>query len=174
MPEQAKHNNKVWTGMHDSQAAAKPGGIAAVSEGVVLYELDDEPLAESKPRQPGSASRIGFPVLGNFDSFSTLAWKAHVENPSVFCITPARLCNAAAGADNYSPPHHRLTFLRALAEDQDRRSSEAWPREQQRHRAWFSTLNEAYVKARSSRHYLITEEALALVGRADGGGPRMC
>ena len=70
--------------MHDSQAAAKPGGIAAVSEGVVLYELDDEPLAESKPRQPGSASRIGFPVLGNFDSFSTLAWKSACGKPQRF------------------------------------------------------------------------------------------
>jgi hypothetical protein len=42
--------------MHDSQAAAKPGGIAAVSEGVgvVLYELDDEPLAESSRGSQGA------------------------------------------------------------------------------------------------------------------------
>lgn len=65
---------------------------------------------------------------------------------------------------NYSPPSHKLTFLRALAEDQDRRLSEAWPREQQRHRAWFNTLNEAYVKARYSNHYLISEEALVWLG----------
>lgn len=61
---------------------------------------------------------------------------------------------------NYSPPSHKLTFLRSLAEDQDRRLLEAWPREQQRHRAWFNTLNEAYVKARYSKHFLISEEAL--------------
>ena len=65
---------------------------------------------------------------------------------------------------NYSPPSHKLTFLRSLAEDQDRRLSEAWPREQRRHRAWFNTLNEAYVKARYSRHYVISEEALAWLG----------
>ncbi|OWK20008.1 hypothetical protein AJ88_35355 [Mesorhizobium amorphae CCBAU 01583] len=65
---------------------------------------------------------------------------------------------------NYSPPSHKLTFLRALAKDQDRRLFEAWPREQQRHRAWFNTLNEAYVKARYSKHYLISEEALVWLG----------
>ncbi|TPM24260.1 HEPN domain-containing protein [Mesorhizobium sp. B2-3-5] len=65
---------------------------------------------------------------------------------------------------NYSPPSHKLTFLRALAEDQDRRLFEAWPREQQRYRAWFNTLNEGYVKARYSKHYEIGEEALAWLG----------
>lgn len=65
---------------------------------------------------------------------------------------------------NYSPLSHKLTFLRALAEDQDRRLFEAWPGEQQRHRAWFNTLNEAYVKARYSMHYQITEEALVWLG----------
>jgi hypothetical protein len=47
---------------------------------------------------------------------------------------------------NYSPPSHKLTFLRALAEEQDRRLAEAWPRDQQRYRAWFNTLNEASSK----------------------------
>ena len=65
---------------------------------------------------------------------------------------------------NYSPPSHKLTFLRALAENQDRRLSEAWPRDQQRYRAWFNTLNEAYVKARYSKHYVIGEEALVWLG----------
>jgi HEPN domain-containing protein len=70
---------------------------------------------------------------------------------------------------NYSPPSHKLTFLRALAEDQDRRLAEAWPREQQRHRAWFNTLNEAYVKARYSKHYVIGEEALVWLGERTAG-----
>ncbi len=81
-------------------------------DGIVLYELDDEPLAEP----------------------------------------------------NYSPPSHKLTFLRALAEERDRQLAEAWPRDQQRYRAWFNTLNEAYVKARYSKHYAISEEALTWLG----------
>ncbi|RVI55761.1 HEPN domain-containing protein [Sinorhizobium meliloti] len=38
---------------------------------------------------------------------------------------------------NSSPPSHNLTFLRGLAEDQDRRLVEAWPRDQRRHMAWY-------------------------------------
>lgn len=38
--------------------------------------------------------------------------------------------------------------------------TEAFPRDQHRERAWFNTLNEAYVKARYSKHFEISEEAL--------------
>ncbi len=69
---------------------------------------------------------------------------------------------------NYSPPSHNLKFLRGLTEDQDRRLIEAWPREQHRFTAWYNILNEAYVKARYSKHFEITEEALSwLLERTD-------
>ncbi|WP_434122443.1 HEPN domain-containing protein [Sinorhizobium meliloti] len=61
---------------------------------------------------------------------------------------------------NYSPPSHNLKFLRGLAEDHERRLIEALPREQHRFTAWYNILNEAYVKARYSQHFEITEEAL--------------
>ncbi|MGO8081361.1 HEPN domain-containing protein [Rhizobium leguminosarum] len=61
---------------------------------------------------------------------------------------------------NYGPPSHNIKFLRSLAEEQDRRLADAFPRDQHRERAWFNTLNEAYVKARYSKHFDITEEAL--------------
>ena len=65
---------------------------------------------------------------------------------------------------NYGPPSHNLNFLRTIAEGRDRRLSEAWPRDQQRFRAWFNTINEAYVKARYSEYYEISEEALLWLG----------
>ncbi len=52
-----------------------------------------------------------------------------------------------------------------MAEACDRRLAQAWPRDQQRHRAWFNTINEAYVKARYSEHYEISEEALNWLGQ---------
>jgi hypothetical protein len=61
---------------------------------------------------------------------------------------------------NYSPPSHNLKFLRGLAEDRDQRLVEAWPRDQHRYAAWYNILNEAYVKARYSKHFEITEEGL--------------
>ncbi|MBB6182050.1 hypothetical protein HNQ75_004039 [Rhizobium flavum] len=65
---------------------------------------------------------------------------------------------------NYAPPSHNIKFLRSLAEEQDRRLAEAFPRDQHRERAWFNTLNEAYVKARYSKHFEISEEALTWLG----------
>ncbi len=62
---------------------------------------------------------------------------------------------------NYGPPSHNIKFLRSLAEDQDQRLADAFPRDQHRERAWFNTINEAYVKARYSKHFEIGEEALA-------------
>ena len=61
---------------------------------------------------------------------------------------------------NYSPPSHNLKFLRGLAEDKDRRLVDVWPRDQHRYTAWYNVLNEAYVKARYSKHFVISEEAL--------------
>jgi len=61
---------------------------------------------------------------------------------------------------NYSPPSHNLKFLRGLAEDRDQRLIEAWPRDQHRFTAWYNILNEAYVKARYSKHFEITDEGL--------------
>ena len=70
--------------------------------------------------------------------------------------------------NNYSPPSHNLKFLRGLAEDLDRRLIEVWPRDQHRFAAWYNILNEAYVKARYSEHFEISDEALAwLIGRTE-------
>ncbi|MCG8504537.1 MAG: HEPN domain-containing protein [Sphingomonadales bacterium] len=60
----------------------------------------------------------------------------------------------------YGPPSHNIKFLRSLAEDQDRRLVEAWPRATKRHRANFELLKRAYVEARYSEHYTITTEQL--------------
>lgn len=61
---------------------------------------------------------------------------------------------------NYSPASHNLKFLRRLAEGQRNELAKAWPQDQQRYKAWFNIVNEAYVKARYSPHFDITEEAL--------------
>ena len=60
----------------------------------------------------------------------------------------------------YGPQTHNVKFLRSLAEDQDRRLVEAWPRTTKRHRTAFELLKRAYVEARYSEHYSITTEQL--------------
>lgn len=61
----------------------------------------------------------------------------------------------------YSGKAHNLAFLRKKAEAIDPRLSEAWPRETKFERRCFELLREAYVKARYSEHYRITDEELS-------------
>ncbi|MER9328649.1 HEPN domain-containing protein [Mesorhizobium sp. M0488] len=139
-------------------------------EGIVLYELDDEPLAEPKPQSPADALKLALehfhnrmPMSANFHRLSAIALSGGMLKESAFLLHQPiehTYSTLLLVLTNYSPPSHKLSFLRALAEDHDRRLSGAWPREQQRHRAWLNTLNEAYVKARYSKHYEISEEAL--------------
>jgi len=64
----------------------------------------------------------------------------------------------------YSPHVHNLGFLRTQAERIDMRLVDAWPRELKADRSRFEKLKEAYVKARYSKHYRITEEELRWLG----------
>ncbi|RFB85496.1 nucleotidyltransferase [Rhizobium leguminosarum bv. trifolii] len=139
-------------------------------EGIVLYELDDEPLAEPKPLSPADRLRV---AKEHFDHRFRAASKFH---KGLMFYLGERDFNEAAflmhqsleqgyscillTLTNYGPPSHNIKFLRSLAEEQDRRLAEAFPRDQHRERAWFNTLNEAYVKARYSKHFEISEEAL--------------
>lgn len=143
-------------------------------EGIVLYELDDQPLAEPRVLTSSEALRVAkenfkdrFPFAqGLMDSI-----RLHTEKRR-YKIAAFELHQAIEHAystvlltlTNYGPPSHNLTFLRSLAEDQDHRLADVWPRDQHRYMAWFNTLNEAYVKARYSRYYEISEEALQWLG----------
>lgn len=61
----------------------------------------------------------------------------------------------------YTPHVHNLGFLRTQAERIDMRLVDAWPRETRADRSRFEKLKEAYVKARYSKHYPISEEELS-------------
>src|SRR3546814_17327020 len=64
----------------------------------------------------------------------------------------------------YTPHVHNLGFLRTQAERIDMRLVDAWPRELKVDRKHFEKLKEAYVKARYSKHYRISEEELRWLG----------
>jgi predicted nucleotidyltransferase len=143
-------------------------------EGIILYELDDEPLAEPQPLSPADRLRVakghfeersklsrtflkGFGFYLSEEELRVAAFELHQSLEQAYACVLLTLTN-------YGPPSHNIKFLRSLAEEQDRRLAEAFPRDQHRERAWFNTLNEAYVKARYSKHYEISEEALAWLG----------
>jgi predicted nucleotidyltransferase len=149
-------------------------------EGIILYELDDEPLAEPQELSPADRLRV---AREHYEQRSSEA--AAFLGTAWFQLGTSEMAGDAWGnlaafslhqsleqayscvlltLTNYGPPSHNIKFLRSLAEEQDRRLAEAFPRDQHRERAWFNTLNEAYVKARYSKHYEISVEALAWLG----------
>ncbi|MBW6424361.1 nucleotidyltransferase and HEPN domain-containing protein [Rhizobium sp. XQZ8] len=139
-------------------------------EGIVLYELEDEPLAEPKPLSAFDQLRVAethfaerMAAANEFLELANHACMKSFDKRAAFLLHQA-LEQAYAclllTLTNYGPPSHNIKFLRSLAEGQDRRLAEAFPRDQHRERAWFNTLNEAYVKARYSKHYEIGAEAL--------------
>lgn len=144
--------------------------VDILREGILLYELDDQPLAQPKRLSPSDALRVGREHFERVFRYSTsfakgarfylaegelnlAAFELHQSAESAYSSLLLTLTN-------YSPPSHNLKFLRGLAEGQDQRLVEAWPRDQHRFIAWYNTLNEAYVKARYAKHFEITEEAL--------------
>ncbi|WP_436047097.1 nucleotidyltransferase and HEPN domain-containing protein [Rhizobium leguminosarum] len=142
-------------------------------EGIVLYELDDEPLAEPEPLTLEDRLRLAtdhfqhrYTTAQNLNALADSAKHSSMINEAAFLmhqsLEQAYSC-VLLTLTNYGPPSHNIKFLRSLAEEQDRRLAEAFPRDQHKERAWFNTLNEAYVKARYSKHYEISEEALVWV-----------
>ncbi len=139
-------------------------------EGIVLYELDPEPLAQPGILNPEDAHRIAREYFddrlpharvfaktagylleeGDIKEATFILHQAIEQAYSTFLLVTT----------NYSPSSHNLKFLRRLSEGQRSELAKAWPQDQQRYKAWFKIVNEAYVKARYSPHFDITEEAL--------------
>jgi len=61
----------------------------------------------------------------------------------------------------YSPKSHRIKVLRSRAEEVDNRLIAAWPRDNRFSRRCFELLSRAYVEARYSSQYSISQEELA-------------
>ena len=61
---------------------------------------------------------------------------------------------------NYKPYSHNLTPLNSLAISQDERIAEVFPQENKIQRRRFQLLKNAYIDARYSEHYKITQEEL--------------
>lgn len=63
----------------------------------------------------------------------------------------------------YSPKSHNLIRLRNMTEPLEPRLRDVWPHETKFQKRCFELLRAAYVKARYSRHYRITDEELAFL-----------
>ena len=143
-------------------------------EGIVLYQSDDSELHEPKPKTPEQALAT---AREYFDEWYPSATRAHVNfeddlkrgwnKDAAFMLHQAveRLYHCLLLVCTFYTPHvHNIRFLRTQAERLDRRLVYVWPTDTRRDRARFEKLKAAYVKARYSKHYRISEEELTWLG----------
>ena len=148
--------------------------IDIAKDGIALYQSDPTDLPEPQPKTPAQALEM---AREYFDEWLPSANKRfdgakfHIERGNLkdaaFDLhqTAERYYHCVLLVCTFYTPHvHNLGFLRTQAERIDQRLIEVWPRETKADRARFEKLKEAYVKARYSRHYRITEDELAWLG----------
>ena len=145
-------------------------------EGVVLYQQSGgKPLVEANNPSPQEAYEISkeyfedrFPQIEGALRLSAFAKQEGNERDAAFmlhqAVERAYACLQLVFT-HYVPGTHNIKHLRSLAEQQDERLITAWPRDKdlpdaRKHRAAYELLAEAYVKARYSKHFTITDEQL--------------
>jgi predicted nucleotidyltransferase/HEPN domain-containing protein len=160
--------------VNDGLAEGRYFFIDVAREGVALYQSDDTDLPEPKPKTPEQALAMAreyfeewFPAANKrFDgakfhirqgNFKDAAFDLH-QTVERFYHCVLLVCTF------YTPHVHNLAFLRTQAERIDPRLVHIWPQDTRRERALFEKLKAAYVKARYSRHYRISEEELTWLG----------
>jgi predicted nucleotidyltransferase/HEPN domain-containing protein len=143
-------------------------------DGIALYEADDTELHKPKPKTPPEALAM---AKEYFDEWMPSA--QYARTLAEYCVRDGQNKAAAFNLHQaterlyhcvllvttfYTPHVHNLGFLRTQAERLDRRLQHIWPMDSRKERAMFEKLKDAYVKARYSKHYRISEEELAWLG----------
>jgi predicted nucleotidyltransferase/HEPN domain-containing protein len=161
---------EVTTGLSDGRYFF----IDIARDGIALYQSETTDLPEPKPKTPEQALAMAREYFEEW-----LPAGEGMLKTAKFSVTQGRLKDAAFLTHQaceryyhcvllvctfYTPHVHNLGFLRTQAERIDPRLIEVWPRETKSDRSRFDKLKEAYVKARYSKHYRITEDELAWLG----------
>jgi uncharacterized protein len=142
-----------------------------VRDGILLFEEPGHPFAEPQPLSAAEAlqeSRDYYEewfesACGFFDTAKyaasqgrskEAAFQVHQATERFYhCLFLVRTL--------YSPKTHNLNQLRQLAEAMEPGLKAIWPRTTKFERRCYELLRDAYVKARYSRHYRISDEQLA-------------
>ena len=160
--------------VNDGLAHGRYFFIDVAKDGIALYEFDDKELHKPKPKTPQQALAMAqeyfdewMPTAMSFQRNAGYAVKDGDLRLAAFLLhqTTERIYHCVLLVCTFYTPHvHNLGFLRTQAERIDMRLVDAWPRELKADRKHFEKLKEAYVKARYSKHYRITEEELRWLG----------
>jgi len=139
-------------------------------DGVALYQSDDTELHEPSPKTPRQALAMAreyfeewLPSAAGMMETAQYSQRQGRLKEAAFLLHQAteRYYHCVLLVCTFYTPHvHNLGFLRTQAERIDMRLVDVWPRETKAERSRFEKLKEAYVKARYSRHYRISDEEL--------------
>jgi len=143
-------------------------------DGILLYSERGHPFEKPQPLSPAEALKETqeyyedwFDSVGSFvrgyqyalrdGDLKKAAFDLHQATERLYhCLFLVRTL--------YSPKTHNLNRLRTQTEQLEPRLKDVWPSETKFQRRCYELLRAAYVKARYSRHYRITEEELAWLG----------
>ena len=143
-------------------------------DGIALYQADDSELHTPRPKTPEQALAMAkeyfeewLPsALNRFEGAKFHLGRGKVRDAAFdMHQTVERLYNCLLLVCIFYVPHvHNLAFLRTQAERIDRRLTYVWPSDTRKERATFEKLKDAYVKARYSKHYRVSDEELTWLG----------
>ena len=145
-----------------------------LKDGIVLHEEPNHPFAEPKQLSSGealretrdyfeewfeSAAEFVDDFQSNFEKrrFKKAAFELHQATERLYhCVFLVRTL--------YSPKTHNLNRLRALTEQLEPQLRAVWPTDSRFHKRAYNLLREAYIRARYSREFSISDDELAWLG----------
>jgi HEPN domain-containing protein len=143
-------------------------------DGILLYDGNHKQLVVPGNLTPEEEKEIAerhfaqwFKSATTFQKHFTIAVEDSDVNEAAFLLHQATerfLSCALLVYTNYRPKTHNLKRLLALCVQQEPRFGSLFPRDTKHHRRCFELLKRAYVEARYSEHYKITEEELRWLG----------
>ncbi len=156
----------------------RPFFLDIVRQGVALYEAEGFCFTQPRELPPEQANIEAktyfdkwFPSAGTFLRMAALAAAEGSHNEAAFTYHQAveRLYHCTLLVLTlYSPKSHKLNFLRSHCEELAPELIDAWPRDDKFSRRCFELLRLAYVNARYSPEYKVTEEEMRWIAERVG------
>jgi predicted nucleotidyltransferase/HEPN domain-containing protein len=157
--------------VNDQLARGRPFFSDIARDGVLLYHAPGHPFAKPKALTP---TEVKAESKGYYEQWMPQA----IERLELAALAVQRGYRKNAAFDLhqtaeklyhcfllvltlYSPKSHRISVLRSQAENLDDHLRGIWPSESRLHRQAFDRLRRAYVEARYSADYQVTDEELA-------------
>ncbi|MDO6416094.1 HEPN domain-containing protein [Sphingomonas sp. BIUV-7] len=158
------------TDVNQQLERGRPFFVDIVNQGIALYEAEGKAFAHPRilPPEEARVEAQGyfdkwFASAGAFLASSLFLSNRGDANEAAFNLHQAteRFYHCALLVLTlYSPKSHKLNFLRSHAEELASELIEAWPRNDKLSRRVFELLRQAYVNARYSPHYVISDDEL--------------